>query len=503
MRRPDLLTCPGCLPYFLQQHAEEEAPVRHISTVQEPGGCKAAAPVLGRILRKAGTLFMAAAIALPSLTAPSAAQGRKIPVVQDAETEELLRDYAAPIFKAAGLPQGQVEIILVNENTFNAFVPDARRMFINVGVLMEAETPGEVIGVIAHEAGHIAGRHLVRLRTALANAQIMTVVGMVLGAGAMAAGVSSNSSGATGGGAAIAMGAPGIGQRSLLAYQRGEEAAADKAALRYLEMTGQSAKGMLRTFERFADQQLFSAKYTDPYAQSHPMARERYNALEEQARKSKYFDKPAPPALQSRHDMVRAKLTAFTSHPNAVARLYPRSDTSMPAQYARAVAAMRSSGRAAVKDIDALIAKQPDNPHFHELKGQALLESGNPKAAIPSFQRAVQLRPNEGQFLIWLGYAMVGANEPSLLAEAERILKNGIQRDPNSGIAFSQLAIAQGRQGKQAEADVSTAQGMMMAGDFQAAKRYAARAQKNLKPGTPAWILADDILTYTPPALNR
>ncbi|MFN3500511.1 MAG: M48 family metalloprotease, partial [Pannonibacter indicus] len=167
--------------------------MRHISTVQEPGGGKAAAPVLGRILRKAGTLFMAAAIALPSLTAPSAAQGRKIPVVRDAETEELLRDYAAPIFKAAGLPQGQVEIILVNENTFNAFVPDARRMFINVGVLMEAETPGEVIGVIAHEAGHIAGRHLVRLRTALANAQIMTVVGMVLGAGAMAAGVSSNS----------------------------------------------------------------------------------------------------------------------------------------------------------------------------------------------------------------------------------------------------------------------------------------------------------------------
>jgi predicted Zn-dependent protease len=201
--------------------------------------------------------------------------------------------------------------------------------------------------------------------------------------------------------------------------------------------------------------------------------------------------------------MVRAKLTAFTNHPNAVARLYPRSDTSMPAQYARAVAAMRSSGRAAVKDIDALIAKQPDNPHFHELKGQALLESGNPKAAIPSFQRAVQLRPNEGQFLIWLGYAMVGANDPSLLAEAERILKNGIQRDPNSGIAFSQLAIAQARQGKQAEADVSTAQGMMMTGDFQAAKRYAARAQKNLKRGTPAWIQADDILTYTPPALNR
>lgn len=477
--------------------------MRNIATVQETGRAIAPRPLLGRIMRKAGTLFMAASIALPQLTAQSFAQGARIPLVRDAETEELLRDYAAPIFKAAGLPAGQVEIILVNENTFNAFVPDSRRMFINVGVLMEAETPGEVIGVIAHETGHIAGRHLVRLRTALANAQIMTVVGMVLGAGAVAAGASSGSNGMAGGGAAVAMGASSLGQRSLLAYQRGEEAAADKAALRYLEMTGQSAKGMLRTFERFADQQLFSAKYTDPYAQSHPMARERYNSLEEQARKSKFFDKPAPPALQARHDMVRAKLTAFTNHPNAVARLYPRSDTSMPAQYARAVAAMRSGGKSAVKDIDALIAKQPDNPHFHELKGQALLESGSPKAAIPSFQRAVQLRPNEGQFLIWLGYAMVGSNDASLLPEAERVLKTGIQRDPNSGIAFSQLAIAQGRQGKQAEADLSTAQGMMMAGDFQAAKRYAARAQKNLKAGTPAWIQADDILTYKDPALNR
>lgn len=479
------------------------APVND-KTQQQTDLCRASARASCRsflALALAGALSFSVAFSGPMASAK--AQGRKIPLVRDAETEELLRDYARPIFKAAGIAQGQVEIILVNDKDFNAFVPDARRMFINIGVIMDAETPGEVIGVIAHESGHIAGRHLVRLREALANAQIMSVIGTVLGAGAVVAGASQGAGGIDGRGAAMALSAGSIGQRSLLAYQRGEEAAADKAALRYLEMTGQSAKGMLKTFERFADQQLVASKYADPYALSHPMARERYAALAEAAAKSKFFDTPAPPALQARHDMVRAKLIAFSSHPNAVARVYPSSNTSLPAQYARAIAAMKSRGKGALKDIDALIRQQPDNPHFHELKGQTLLESGSPREAIPSFQRALALRPNEGQFHIWLGYALVGANDKSLLPEAERVLRAGIQRDPNSGIAYSQLAIALGRQGKQAEADVATAQGLAMAGDFEGARRYAARAQKNLKRGSPAWLQADDIVAYKPPTLGR
>ncbi|NBN62359.1 M48 family metalloprotease [Pannonibacter tanglangensis] len=455
------------------------------------------------LLRQAAALVLATALVLPTLGSRAEAQGRKIPLVRDAETEELLRDYAKPIFQVAGIAQGQVEIILVNDTDFNAFVPDARRMFINIGVIMGAETPGEVIGVIAHEAGHIAGRHLVRLREAVANAQIMAVIGTVLGAGAVVAGASQGAGGLDGGGAAMALSAGSIGQRSLLAYQRGEEAAADKAALRYLELTGQSARGMLKTFERFADQQLVSARYADPYAMSHPMARERYAALEEGARKSRFFDTPAPPALQARHDLVRAKLIAFASHPNVVAREFPASDTSLPAQYARAIAAMQSRGKGALKEIDALIRQQPNNPYFHELRGQALLESGSPREAIPSFQRALALRPNEGQFHIWLGYALVGSNDKALLPEAERVLKAGIQRDPNSGIAYSQLAIALGRQGKQAEADLATAQGLMTSGDVEGARRYAARAQKNLKRGSPAWLQADDIVAYKPPQFGR
>lgn len=435
---------------------------------------------------------------------PASAQRGRLPLIRDAETETLLKDYAKPIFKVAGISNSEPEIILVNDKSFNAFVPDSRRMFINIGVLMEAETPGEVIGVVAHETGHIAGRHLVRLRSAAANAQIVSVIGMILGAGAAAAGAAAGSSQAASGGAAAALGAGSVGKRSLLSYQRGEEAAADRAALKYLNATGQSARGMLKTFERMSEQQMFTRKFADPYAQSHPMAQERYNGLLNEAQKSKYFDQPDDYVLQYRHDLVRAKLFAYTSHPSATLRAYPRSDKSPAAQYARAIAAMKSRGKGAVKEIDALIRTQPNNPYYYELKGQALLEGGDPKGAIAPFRKALSIKPNEPQFMVWLGYALVGANNPSYLPEAEKVLKRAIQRDPNSGVAYSQLAIAHGRQGERAEADLATAKGLMVSGDFQAARRYAARAQKSLKRGSPAWLQADDIVAYKPPNLpNR
>ncbi|MEP2707906.1 MAG: M48 family metalloprotease [Roseibium sp.] len=458
---------------------------------------------MARTLNRATALLCASAIVFPmTLTSVNAQQGG-LSLVRDAETESLLRDYAKPIFKVAGVSSSQPQIILVNDKTFNAFVPDSRRMFINIGVILEAKTPGEVIGVIAHETGHIAGKHLVRLRAAAANAQIMSVIGVLLGAGAAAAGAASGSGQAASGGAAAALGAGAIGQKSLLTYQRGEEASADRAALRYLNATGQSARGLLANFQRMSEQQMFSRRFADPYAQSHPMAQQRYNGLLTEAQKSKYFNTPDDYVLQYRHDMVRAKLFAFTSHPSATLRAFPRKDKSPPAQYARAIAAMKSRGKGAVKDIDALIRTQPNNPYFYELKGQALLEGGDPKRAIAPFRKALSIKPNETQFMVWLGYALVGANNKAYLPEAEKILKRAIQRDSNSGIAYSQLAIAHGRQGERAEADLATAKGLMVNGNFEAAKRYAARAQKSLKRGSPAWLQADDIVAYKAPKLAK
>lgn len=461
----------------------------------------APAPRLARVT--AGTLAAIATAQLALAPIPAAAQGRNLSIVRDAETEQLLRDYTKPIFRAAGLGSANLEIILNNDDSFNAFVATPRRMFVNTGVIERSKTPNEVIGVLAHETGHIAGGHLIRLRDALARAQVMAALATIAGVGAMAAGAATGSAQIGGAGAAAIGGGMGAAQRSLLSYQRTEELTADRAALTYLQATHQSPRGLLKTLQDIADQQLFSARYADPYALSHPVARDRIAQLEEKAKQSPYWDTKDSAQLQHRHDMVRAKLMAFTEHPNRVLRAYPRSDQSQPAQYARAIIAYRTGKpRQAQQVIDALIRTDPNNPYFWELKGQAWLEAGRPREAVAPLKKAVALAPDPALMQIMLGQALVASNEPSQLPEAIRQLELGLRAEPNADLGYRQLAIAYARSGNTGLADVATARSLMMQGQFQEAKRYAQRAQANLKHGTPGWLQADDILAYSPPRLR-
>lgn len=421
--------------------------------------------------------------------------------IRDAEIETLLSDYTVPILRAAGVGVSAVQIYLIGSPTFNAFVADGRRIFINSGVLMQAKTPNEVIGVMAHETGHIAGGHLARMRSELRGAQAMSVLTMLLGAGAMAAGAMAGAGG-TGAqaGQALMLGGQHAAQRTLLAYRRGEEAAADRAAVNYLNATGQSSKGMLETFSTLASQSFLSTKYTDPYAVSHPMPRERIAALEQLARNSPHFDKKDPPALQHRHNLARAKLHGYLEHPSSVARRYPRSDTSVAANYARTISKMRSgSYRDALSGVDRLINSEPNNAYFHELKGDLLVKAGRPREAIAPYRKAVSLAPRPGLIRVALGNALVATGDQALLNQGIQQLNQGLQAEPDYATGYRQLAIAYGRSGRVAEAELATAQEHFARGDHELAKRFAGRAQQGLKLGSPAWLRADDILKYRPP----
>ena len=351
-------------------------------------------------LRKKPLKLTALMTAVALVVAPMAAmaqQNKGPPVLRDTETEQLLREYTRPILRAAGLEKQNIQMVIINQGVFNAFVADGRRIFVNYGAIMQSETPNQIIGVMAHETGHLAGGHLAKMREQMAQAQTQMIIAMLLGAGAMVAGAQGggSNSGLANAGAAM-FSAPGeMIRRNLLSYVRQQEENADKAGVKFLNATGQSARGMYETFKRFTDESLFAARGTDPYVQSHPMPAQRVAALEELARSSPYWDKKDDPALQLRHDMVRAKISAFMERQETVYRRYPLSNNSLPARYAHAISTyLHGDLRSALAQIDALIQQQPNNPYFYEVRGQALLEGGKPQEAIAPLRKAVALSNN-------------------------------------------------------------------------------------------------------------
>jgi predicted Zn-dependent protease len=424
-----------------------------------------------------------------------------LPLIRDAEIEQLMRDYTAPILKAAGLGQQNVQVVLINARVFNAFVMDGRRIFVNVGALYDSKTPNEIIGVLAHETGHMAGGHLSRLREQLATAQTASIIAMLLGVGAIVGGAAAGRGSDVGQIAPAAIQGPQeMIRRSVLSYVRAQEESADRAAVKFLNATGQSAKGMQDTFKRFADDFLIVSSRVDPYQQTHPMPRERVSALQDLVKTNQYWDKKDPPELQLRHDMMRAKLAGFLERPDTVARRYPSTDTSLPARYARAIAAYRHGELSgALAQIDALIQTQPNNPYFHELKGQALLESAHPQQAIAPLRRAAALAPNAALIRIMLGQALVATGETRYSDEAISLLRVAMQREPDAPEVYSQLAMAYGRKGDVAEADLASAQAALARGDMKTARELAARAKTRFPTGSPGWVRSDDIVGLKEP----
>jgi predicted Zn-dependent protease len=448
--------------------------------------------LISRTARSLATISLAAAV---SVSASVSAFAQNLPVVRDAEIEALVRDYARPIFKAAGLRPG-IDIILINDRSFNAFVA-GQRMFINTGALMQAETPNEIIGVIAHEAGHIAGGHQERLREQLARAQTMVIVATLLGAGALVAGAATNSGGLAQAGGGIAMMGNEMARRGLLGYQRTEETTADRSAITYLEATGQSAKGMLITFKRFQSALSLSGAKVDPYQISHPTPQDRISNLEQLAVKSPNYDRKDPAALQLRHDMMRAKIAVFVDGQGAISRMFRKDPRGLAAQYGDAMSTyLYGDAHAALPKIDALLKQEPRNPYFQELRGDTLMKTNQPAKAAEAYARAVQMDPVKSGILpISYGQALLAIGTPDSAKKAITQIRVGLDRDRENASGYRYLAQAYGQIGDVAEAELATAEGHFYSGAYKDAQIFAARAQQKFKPGSPGWVRAQDIIS--------
>lgn len=450
-------------------------------------------------LRNIFTLLLSLLVAAASV-APSHAQQRAVSLVRDAEIEALVRDYTTPLLGAAGLSRSGIEVVLVNDPSFNAFVL-GRRIFVNTGALLQSETPNEIIGVLAHEIGHLAGGHQQRLREQMSRAQTMAVAAAILGVGAGIAGSAAGMQGAAGAGVGLAIGGSDMARRGLLGYMRTEETTADRSAFTYLEATGQSTRGMLRTFERMASSLSLSGARVDPYQLSHPMPRERIANLQTLAQGSRHYDRADPPALQQRHDMMRAKIAAYTRGQAETARLFQNQRGSVAERYADAITSfLYGNPRAALPKIDALIANQPSYPYFHEIRGEMLMKANRPAEAAQAFANAYRLDPNQAGLLqIGHGQALLATGNPDSIRRAVSELQQGLARAREYGAGYRYLAQAYGQLGEVAKAELATADGHFYSGNYRDAKIFAARAQQKMPRGTPDWVRAQDIINFRQP----
>lgn len=440
--------------------------------------------------------LLSACVLLPT---PALAQAKRnsASLIRDAEIEGLLRLMTKSIFKSAGLAPGAVKVYLIADDRINAFVTNGQNIFVHTGLITKTKTPNEVIGVLAHETGHVAGGHLAQMDAELARASAERIVGMLLGVAAAVGGVAAGNTEATKAGQGIILGSQGLAARNFLSYQRSMEASADQAALKYLNATKQSASGMLTLFGKLANETLASTQNADPYLFSHPMPFDRIRNLEQQAKQSPYYNTPDNQGMLLRYELARAKLTGFMQSPQKVFQRYPTSNTSLASRYARSISMFRRGDiKNALPIIDSLTKELPENPYFWELKAQAYLENGQALNGLPAIKKARSLLPENGLLQIMHAQILIGAEKPAAAKEAISLLRLAKKAEGEMPAIYKYMATAYAIAGDNPRADLATAEYAWLTGDKDLAVTKAKLAQERFPKATPEWLRANDLLTF-------
>ncbi len=433
--------------------------------------------------------------ALVLVVQPVAAQS----ILRDAETEALFRDMSAPLIAAAGLDPNNVDVVLINDPSLNAFVAGGQAIYLHSGLINEAQSVGEVQGVIAHELGHITGGHVISDGGGKA-AQGISIMSLLLGAAAAAAGAGEAALGVIMAGQQAALG-------KYLAFNRSQEASADAAGAQYLSKAGISGKGSIAFFKKLQNMEYrygYTRSYDNEFYRTHPMTSDRIATLQDTYEQDPAYNKPYDPDLEARFQRVKAKLSGYVSEPQQTLRTWPTTMTGTAARYARAYAYHKDAHvDKALAEADALLSKAPDDPYFLELKGQILLESGRPQDALEPLRRATEMTQNQPLIATTFGHALIATEDPVNFKEAERVLKAAVARDRRNPFAWYQLGVVYEANGDTARARLASAEQQVMSWQFPQALRSAESAEAALPKGSPDWLRAQDIAMQARAAIEQ
>ena len=440
------------------------------------------------LARLARLVMLVLVLSMAAVRPAYAQQGDSGPsVLRDTETERLFKDMARPIIVAAGLDPSSVNVVLLNDPEINAFVATGQTVYVQSGLLEATDNVNQLQGVVAHELGHVVAGDSIRSGQGAKQATGISILSLVLAAAAMAAGAGDAGMG-------IMMAGQRAAEGEFMAFTRGQEATADASAARFLSKAGISGKGILEFFGKLQNQEYRLAIYSkDSFDRDHPLNSERITALGQTLRSDPAYNKPTDPELEARFQRVKAKLMGYVDPKLAVLK-YPEKDQSVPGHYARAYAYhLGGYPDKAQAEADALLATDPHDPYFLELKGQILLEDGKPADAIVPLREAVQRSGDAPMIAAMLGHALVATEDPKNFTEAKQILKVAVNKDNQDPFAWLQLGIIYDREGDAARAALATAERSNLEDQPKMALASAQMAMKGIPPGTPDYLRAQDI----------
>jgi predicted Zn-dependent protease len=436
------------------------------------------------------------AAALTFAAQPASAQS----ILRDAETEALLQDMMDPLTEAAGMPRGSVDVVLVNDPSINAFVAGGQRIYVHSGLINAADSANEVQGVLAHELGHISGGHIIGIYDAYGKAAKISLLTTLLGVAAALAGAGEAAMGAMALGQQVALG-------TFLTFNRQQEASADAAGVQFLSTAGITGKGSISFFQKLQNEEFrrgYSQRDEATYQRSHPLSGDRISRMEADYRADPAWDRPPDAGQQARFERVKAKLFGYLATPAQTLNAYPRYLSGAPARYARAYAFHKDARiDEALAETDALVASDPDNPYFLELRGQILLESGRPAEALESLRRATEMSGNDPLIASTYGHALLATEDRSKLAEAEQVLRAAVGRDRENPFAWYQLGMVYGATGDIPRARLASAEQLIMSGRPREALQNAEAAEQSLPRGSTDWIRAGDVALQARAELER
>lgn len=440
--------------------------------------------------KKILSYFLSCAVLLSSYVHPLAAAPnfKSGAFLRDAEIESILTDFISPIFTVAGLNPRDIHIYIINNPDLNAAAGPNYSFFLNSGFLIDASNADEIVGVLAHETGHIADGHILNRLEAMERASIMALAAMVLGAAAAAAGSPDAATGLALGGALSA-------QYSFLHYSRGQEASADQAGVRFLDKLGWSAKGFLSFMKKLKTQDLLTSDQQDGYLRTHPLTSDRVDFLSNYVTHSKLSDRELPLHLQHKFARMKLKMMAFLM-PGRLQMQLSSDDQTFEARYARSILQFMSNNHdEALRNLNSIIKETPKDPYLYDLKGQIFYDKGDIKSAASAYKEALSLAPE--QTLIALAYAqcLLELGDSSSTHEAFKLVKEAVKKEDKNPFAWQLLAIAYGKQGNLGMSALSLAEKALSEDNYPTAKEQSERAIKLLKDGAAA-LRAKDIFEY-------